>query len=181
VIASRWVPNLEIQLKGVQLLVGYRQARGVGVGQIPLGKDRALTLAIEEVCSDILSEANGRDTAPWTAESGWERDEARVVQLAQLDEASVVRAALEPREYPDLSARQLQELPLYFYAFIVGPQPAAGEDNTRLLIVKKRDPRYSLGRRVVAVLDVALTRLTQPVFTFDSSADLVRFSQRIAG
>lgn len=172
-VSDLWVPNLDVPVNEVQLLVGYRSIEGVSVGQVPLGADADLQKGIREVCSTALEEAKNRTAGPWTAESGWERDEARVVQLVQLDEASVVRAALEKREYAELTAKDLDGLSLHFYAFVLGTQPAVGEDDSRLLLLKKRDPKGGLSRRLIAVLDVALTRLTRPVFTFDASVDLI--------
>lgn len=56
---------------------------------------------------------------------------------------------------------------------MVGRQPKTGTVDTRLLFVRKRSPLLTTARRTVAVLNDALTRLRNPLFTFDEHIDLI--------
>ena len=168
-----WIPSFDVDTSNVGLLLGMREAGVLRVGQLSLDEDGPLRRAISEVCADILSEAEGREGAPWTAESGWERDEYRVVQHHQLALDSEVMQVLDQVQYPVMRPQEISSASVVFYAFILGEPAAPSRPDSRLLLLKKRDPRGGFGRKVVAVLTDALRKLDEAVVTFDRSADLL--------
>lgn len=161
-----------LQFRPTSLVVGFRDGRSVQVGQVSIG-----TVVADELRGIVEESAAGlaeMPRRPWTAEAAWERDELRVIQRTQLDEDNPVVAALEASEYPDVVLDDLRTKSLIFYAVVVGPQPDTATADQRRVFLRKTNPRLGAERKVITVLTGdELTRITQPLFTFDRRVDLV--------
>jgi hypothetical protein len=168
-----WNGELEpLTLHPTALVVGFREGRSVQVGQVSIG-----TIVADEL-RGIVDEAATRfaemPRRQWTAEAAWERDELRVIQRTQLDEDNPVVTALEDVEYREIALDDLRTKSLIFYAIVVGKAPDATTSDQRRVFLRKTNPRLGADRKVVTVLSGdELTRITQPLFTFDRNVDMV--------
>lgn len=82
-----------------------------------------------------------------------------IAVLERLQEGASLQLATEA---------QLRERTLILYALLVGDEP-----DCRTAFIRKKNPVSLAGKGLVALFDQALTRVTRPLLSFDSSFDVV--------
>ena len=172
-VPREWDGSLEpVDYASVALVVGRRRGKDVEAGQVSLGAGVADEL--RGIAREVAEGLQQMRQQAWTAETAWERDELRRIQLSQLDDDNAVLRALSAREFQDLPLDALRDQSLLFYAIVVGSQPATGAADERRIFLRKTNPRLGAERKVVTILTGdELTRITQPLFTFDRKVDMV--------
>lgn len=167
-----WAPDLSaIDMSSLQLVVVSVRGRAAPSGALAIGP--AVADALRDIVADSTARIAGMTGAAWAAQASWERDEYRIVQRRQLDDASLALQALERREHPDVDPTWAAEHPGVLYAIAAGPQPADGQPDERLLFVRKINPVMNLGRKVTVFWDGALRTVDFPLLSFDRNVDLV--------
>lgn len=130
-----------------------------------------MTIAVAEelrdVCGDILARLNELEQRSWHPDAGMEDDEYLLVTLEQIGIESEVLRAVSRQDYDVLSAASLPNAEVLFYAFIVGPAAR------RIAFLRKYNPRRGLRRRLIAVFTETLSKIDDPLFTFDNSIDVI--------
>lgn len=167
-----WAPDLAaIDTASVQLVVVSASGPAGQSGALRVGP--AVAEELRGIVVDAVEELLAMTAVPWAAQTSWEADEYPVVQRAQLEDETVVLQALERREHPDVEPDWLREHGRILYAIALGRQPAAGEDDSRLLFVRKANPTLNLSRKLTVFWDDALQTFDYPLLSFDRNVDLV--------
>jgi hypothetical protein len=169
---SRWTPDIqELDLQSVQLVVAQARGSDPASGVLSVGDDVADEL--RSVAAEALEEIAGRTPVRWSAQATLEPDEMWVVQRDQLDDEAPALVALERQEHPDVLPEWLADRSGVVYAIAVGEQPDAGEPDSRVLFVRKRNPILSLARKVTAFWDEALRKIDYPLIAIDRTTDII--------
>jgi len=163
---ASWVTDwLERELTHLWLVVGWRVGARIECARVPTSTDIADDL--REVCADTLDRLSGLEPRRWSREIGPEDDEYLIATMEQVGLDSPLLAALSTADFDVLHPRTLPDRDLLFYTFIVGPPDG------RLTFLRKYNPRRGLRNRLVGLFTDTLTRLVDPLFTFDDRIDLV--------
>ena len=167
-----WSPGFDgLDLSRVQLIVA--ESRGAEPGSGALSVSEGVADELRAVVRQTVEAIAGLTPVAWSAQAALEADEMWVVQRGQLDDAAPALVALERREHPDVLPDWLEDRTGVIYAIAVGPQPARGRPDERLLFVRKRNPILNLSRKITAFWDEALREIDYPLIALDLTTDLV--------
>ncbi|MEH1130315.1 hypothetical protein [Micromonospora sp. CPCC 206061] len=166
---AAWWNLTTVDTKRIELVVARRMGKdGIAPATIPINRDVGDEL--RGIVTDIVDRMNEDKLAgrQWSAETSWETDEYQIVSRDKLDPDNPVLTALESTAIPDMSPENLRDPSLLLYAIV------AGSGDNRLLFIRKTNPRYSAETRVFAILgDEHLSRIEQPLFSFDRRCDMI--------
>jgi hypothetical protein len=170
---AAWWKITNADIADVELVVARRIGKhGITTGTISISCDVADELRgiVAEVMDRMNNQTNARH---WSPEASWEHDEYQVVPRGKLDPGNPVLEALEAEAFPDMALEDLHDPSLLLYAIVVG------SGANRLLFIRKTNPRYSAEKRLFAILGRDhLSRLEQPLFSFDRRCDMILVPQR---
>jgi hypothetical protein len=155
-----WLPDWPALDTGSLLLeVGWESsAHHVQARRLPVSADVAHELrAPVKVTLDFLS-----NSAPvlYTPDLELDDDQYAVVPREQLDPGSTMLTELEELTPAEGTKDDLKRS-LLFYALAVGPAEA------RVVFIRRSNPRANLARGLVTVFDNELSRVTEPLLSFD--------------
>lgn len=165
--SEQWPPDWsQLGLESLSLIVGWRTgSTRIATARVPTSGEVAEEL--RDVCSDTLQLLSNLDHRQWYPDAGQDSHEYLLASLSQLGEDSEVLRAVRETEWDVLGADTLPSRNLLFYALVAGPS------NRRITFLRKYNPRRGLKRRLVALFTKDLTKIQDPLFSFDEFVDMV--------
>lgn len=169
---------------GLTLTVGWRSGTKLQLGRLEIGAD--IDRAFREVIAASVEDIRGRDEQDWSPDADLVAETYLVISADRLGEAPVLASSFgelklndvlsNAQTVPTLHARDLPAADLVFYALTID----AGADE-RVTFLRRSNPRRGLRRGpIYAGLGDALTRVEQPLFTFDGLVDLIFVGDEVA-
>ncbi|UJW33640.1 hypothetical protein L3Q67_07710 [Saccharothrix sp. AJ9571] len=104
---------------------------------------------------------------PWDPDAAAESDEYLLASIEQLGDDSEVLRTVQAEEFDVLNAKNLPDREFLFYAMIAGPK------DHRIVFIRKFNLRRGVKNRLITLFGETLGKITDPIFTFDSRADMV--------
>lgn len=159
------------------LVVGWRSGQKTKLGQLILGE--TVREAMQRTIEGTLVDLAERSCETWTPEADLTPETYLRASVAELGDAPILatihqglsfrEALLTAEALPLLAPKDLPAAELSFYAITVGDAPGQ-----RTAFLRRTNPRRGLrsGRILSSYHDV-LTRIEDPVFSFDSLIDIV--------
>jgi hypothetical protein len=158
--------------KSLRLVVGWRNDHNLEGRQINVSG--AVANALRASAEAALEAIRGRDPLAYDPDADATAEEVLMVPREALEPEPPIISLLENAETLDLmSARDLPEKPLLFYAVLTG-----GRVDQQLSFIRKTNPYLSAKPgRIFSILGDSLDRLEDPIFAFDDRFDLVLTSE----
>lgn len=139
-------------LAPLALVVGWRtSAESTKVQRVPTNRDVADSLALG--CRAAVNRLHASEPRVWTAESASEAEEYLYVKRDKLDSGSALIDSLSAATYDVMSAAELPQKSLLFYAMITGT------GGRRLVFLRKQNPKRATDRRTITFFSNRLEKI----------------------
>ena len=158
----------DIVEEALTLVVGWRRGVRVEGGRVDVTEEVGEVL--RGICADVVASLDELEAKPYAADTHLEAEEYLVVGEDDLDGSSeVLELVRYAAEVDDLSAGDLPNRPLLFYAIVFGDTP-----EERVGFIRNTNPMYVAKRGgLLTTLRGALTTVDEPIFGFDNRVDVV--------
>lgn len=154
-----------IDLSSLTLIVGWRRGKTIEVRRVDTTEEVADELGA--ACRSAVESLNLLEQKRWTPEAASEAEEYLFVPNDSLDSNSAIVEALRQQTIPKISAQDVPDLNLLFYAMIVG------KPDRRVFFIRKHNPRRGITKRLITFFRGRLEKIDDPLFVFDYDVDLV--------
>lgn len=154
-----------IDLSSLTLIVGWRRGKTIEVRRVDTTEEVADELG--SACRSAIERLNSLEQKRWTPEAASEAEEYLFVPSDSLDENSAIIEALRQSPINQISAQDVPDLNLLFYAM------AVGKPDRRVFFIRKHNPRRGISKRLITFFRNRLEKIDDPLFVFDYEVDLV--------